>query len=293
LQKSKIVQSSKSFHPKSFHPKSKIEVTFSPIIEAYKSDRLNKIQLLATDMDGTLTQAGKFTANLLQTLEDLSKAGIDVLIVTGRSAGWVDGIASYLPVSGAIAENGGIFYSSRSEAPELLVPIADVIKHRQYLAAMFAELQLAYPYLQESADNRFRITDWTFDVKGLSEQVLQHMTILCQEQGWSFTYSTVQCHIKPSQQDKAIALETVLNKYFPAITSDNLLAIGDSPNDESLFNRDRYPLSVGVANILHYSDRLRYRPTYVTKASEGEGFSEIARLVMQATCYQKNALIST
>lgn len=266
-------------------------MTFSPIIEAFNSDRLNQIHLLATDMDGTLTQEGKFTKNLLQTLEDLAKAGIAVLIVTGRSAGWVDGIASYLPVSGAIAENGGLFYSSRSEAPELLVPIADVMQHRQHLAAMFAELQLVYPYLQESADNRFRITDWTFDVKGLSEQALQHMTVLCQEKGWSFTYSTVQCHIKPLQQDKAIALETVLNKYFPAITSDNLLTIGDSPNDESLFNRDRFPLSVGVANILHYSDRLKYRPSYVTKASEGEGFSEVAQLVIQATRHQQKALL--
>jgi HAD superfamily hydrolase (TIGR01484 family) len=263
---------------------------FSPIIEAFRNDRLNQIHLLATDMDGTLTQAGKFTANLLQTLEDLSKAGIDVLIVTGRSAGWVDGIASYLPLCGAIAENGGIFYSSRSEAPELLVSITDVMQHRQHLAAMFAELQLVYPYLQESADNRFRITDWTFDVKGLSEQNLQHMTFLCQEKGWSFTYSTVQCHIKPSQQDKAIALEIVLNKYFPQITSDNLLTIGDSPNDESLFNRDRFPLSVGVANILHYSDRLKHRPTYVTQASEGEGFSEVARLAIEATRHQQNAI---
>ncbi|NJK49962.1 HAD family phosphatase [Candidatus Gracilibacteria bacterium] len=258
-------------------------MTFSPIIEAYQSDRLNKIHLLATDMDGTLTQKEKFTANLLQTLEDLAKAEIDVLIVTGRSAGWVDGIASYLPVSGAIAENGGLFYSSRSEAPELLVPIADVMLHRQHLAAMFAELQFFYPNLQESADNRFRITDWTFDVKGLSEEALQHMTVLCQEKGWSFTYSTVQCHIKPLQQDKAIALEKVLTNYFPQIAPNNLVTIGDSPNDESLFNRDRYPLSVGVANILHYSERLKHRPTYVTKASEGEGFSEIARLVIQAT----------
>lgn len=109
------------------------------------------------------------------------------------------------------------------------------------------------------------------------------MTVLCQEKGWSFTYSTVQCHIKPLQQDKAIALEKVLTNYFPQIAPNNLVTIGDSPNDESLFNRDRYPLSVGVANILHYSERLKHQPTYVTKASEGEGFSEIARLVIQAT----------
>lgn len=60
-------------------------------------------------MDGTLTRLGKFTADLLQVLEDLQAAGISVLIVTGHSAGWVSGLVSYLPVQGAIAENGGLF----------------------------------------------------------------------------------------------------------------------------------------------------------------------------------------
>ena len=59
-------------------------------------------------MDGTLTQGNKFSSNLIQTLEKLGAAEIDVLIVTGRSAGWVNAIATYLPVVGAIAENGGL-----------------------------------------------------------------------------------------------------------------------------------------------------------------------------------------
>ena len=79
-------------------------------------------RLIATDMDGTLAQQGKFTASLLHALEDLSAADIPVLIVTGRSAGWVSGLATYLPVAGAmapatgkqIAENGGLFYPAQS-----------------------------------------------------------------------------------------------------------------------------------------------------------------------------------
>ncbi|MEY2858098.1 MAG: hypothetical protein RLZZ74_2410, partial [Cyanobacteriota bacterium] len=38
------------------------------------------IRLIATDMDGTLTQGEKFDAKLLQVLTKLSAAGIDVLI---------------------------------------------------------------------------------------------------------------------------------------------------------------------------------------------------------------------
>lgn len=56
---------------------------------------LANIRLVATDMDGTLTQAGKFTPGLLQVLTDLQTANIQVIVVTGRSAGWVSGIAAY------------------------------------------------------------------------------------------------------------------------------------------------------------------------------------------------------
>ncbi|HEY9651783.1 MAG TPA: HAD hydrolase family protein, partial [Coleofasciculaceae cyanobacterium] len=89
----------------------------TPLSEALATHDFKKIHLVATDMDGTLTQRGKFTSALFQSFEALAQASIPVLIVTGRSAGWVSGLASYLPVAGAIAENGGLFYSSLNEAP--------------------------------------------------------------------------------------------------------------------------------------------------------------------------------
>ena len=48
---------------------------------------LGDIRLIATDMDGTLTQLGKFTPALLQGLTDLTAANIKVIVTTGRSAG--------------------------------------------------------------------------------------------------------------------------------------------------------------------------------------------------------------
>lgn len=242
-----------------------------------------QIRLLATDMDGTLTQAGKFTADLLRALESLKKANLPVIIVTGRSAGWVEAIKTYLPIDGAIAENGGLFYLNGFERFDLLVEIADLDRHRQQLAQTFRSLKTDYPEIKESSDNRFRLTDWTFDVAGLSDRQLQNLAHLCQERGFSFTYSTVQCHIKPANCDKASSLIAVLNRYFPQISREQVLTVGDSPNDESLFDRDRFPLSVGVANILHYRDRLQHQPAYVTAASEGKGFCEVAELVLSAT----------
>jgi hypothetical protein len=89
------------------------------------------------------------------------------------------------------------------------VPVLDL--HRQKLAEMFEELRSHFPKIQESSDNAFRLTDWTFDIADLSVEELRTMKLLCENKGWGFTYSTVQCHIKLIQQSKAAGLNWVLD----------------------------------------------------------------------------------
>ncbi|HAA27874.1 MAG TPA: HAD family hydrolase [Cyanobacteria bacterium UBA8553] len=261
-------------------------MAFAPIEQAITHTCFKNLRLIATDMDGTLTTHGKFTASLLQALEDLSAADIPVLIVTGRSAGWMSGLTTYLPVMGAIAENGGLFYPSQSDKPVILTPLPDAVKHRQQLEVAFQRLKLEFPHLQESTDNCYRLTDWTFDNRDLTVSQLERLDALCSSLGWGFTYSSVQCHIKPASQDKATGLIQVLQDYFPQYESEQVLTVGDSPNDASLFNRELFPLSVGVANVLDYASELVYKPSYVTTIAQGEGFCELARYLI-ASCSQR------
>lgn len=237
------------------------------------------IRVVATDMDGTLTREGKFSAQLLNGLSQLRQAGFQVLIVTGRSAGWVNGLVSYLPVAGAIAENGGLYYPSADQY-DILPSIADIAQHRQQLATTFQRLKRTQANLKESLDNQFRLTDWTFDVAGLSQDELERLRYLCEADHWSFTYSTVQCHIKVKGQDKSHALVHVLETHFPDVTSESVLTIGDSPNDESLFNQDIFPQSIGVANVRHYLKQLTHQPTYMTSLPEVDGFNEVVRSLL-------------
>lgn len=238
---------------------------------------LKEIRLIATDMDGTLTQSGKFTPALLQALAKLHQAKIAVLIVTGRSAGWVHAIANYLPIDGAIAENGGLYFPGADAAPEPLIALP--FDHRDRLAYAFGELQSEFPHLQPAIDNAFRLTDWTFDVQGLSPADLTRLSDRCRALGWGFTYSTVQCHIKLLQQDKAAGLQQAIARYFPGLTAAQIVTVGDSPNDESLFDPQQFPHSIGVANLRHYAEQMQHQPAYLTAAAEVEGFCELARLV--------------
>lgn len=247
---------------------------------AHAGQMLHSVRLVATDMDGTLTIDHKFSAQLLQSLEALAAAGIPVVIVTGRSAGWVSGVVSYLPIAGAIAENGGIFYRSQPETAAVLVEISDLEQHRHQLADMFKILQSKFPQICETADNRFRLTDWTFDVAGLTVADLETMRQMCGDAGWGFTYSTVQVHIKKAEQEKARGLKQVVQRQFPGLDSTQILTLGDSLNDEGLFDPKQFPLSVGVANVREYCDRLKYQPRYITTQPEGKGFAELVNLLL-------------
>jgi hydroxymethylpyrimidine pyrophosphatase-like HAD family hydrolase len=183
---------------------------------------------------------------------------------------------------GAIAENGGIVYWGAESSGERLSSIEDFSYHRQKLGQMFQTLQLEFPHIQESRDNQFRLTDWTFDISGISPEELTQMHDRCQAHGFGFTYSTVQCHIKPLEQDKAIGLNKVLHQTFSDLAANQVITVGDSPNDESLFDPYFFPLSVGVANIKTYVDYLTHLPAYMTQASEAEGFCELAKWVVKA-----------
>ena len=252
-----------------------------PLTTPASRQALAQIRLVATDMDGTLTYQGEFNDRLFATLSKLQTSGMPVLITTGRSAGWVNGLLHYLPVDAAIAENGGAYFTKANRYPTFLQPIAK--DHRQLLLQQFDRLRQQYPNLVESSDNPFRLTDWTFDVTGLSLDDLAWMQANCRDHGWGFTYSTVQCHIKPLPQDKASGLTQVVAKQFPELNHHQVLTVGDSPNDESMFDPDQFPHSVGVANVRHYLDTLAHHPAFVTQAEEGAGFGELVEELFNAT----------
>lgn len=241
------------------------------------------LDFIATDMDGTLTQAEKFTPVLVQTLWTLQTAGVQVLMTTGRSAGWVQGLMHYLPIVGAIAENGGLFYAP-NVAPEgiLLSEIEDRAVHRQRLAALFTQLQAQFPEITPAADNAFRVTDWTYDNPGFSLDTLSQMAQICADSGWGFTYSTVQCHIKPLHQNKQTGLIRVLNTHLDCPRAPaSVITIGDSPNDVDLFESSVFPYSVGVANVAAYLEVMAHQPKVITQWPEVDGFVELATWMLQ------------
>jgi HAD superfamily hydrolase (TIGR01484 family) len=68
------------------------------------------IRFVLMDIDDTLTESGKLLASSYSALWRLKEAGLVVVPITGRPAGWCDLIAREWPVDGVVGENGAFAF---------------------------------------------------------------------------------------------------------------------------------------------------------------------------------------
>ena len=67
------------------------------------------VHTVLTDIDDTLSTEGRLTAAAYGALEQLQQAGLRVIPVTGRPAGWCDHVARFWPVDAVVGENGAFY----------------------------------------------------------------------------------------------------------------------------------------------------------------------------------------
>jgi hypothetical protein len=246
------------------------------------------LQAIAVDIDGTLTSGGRFSAEVISALSSLRSRGLKVCLVTGRPSGWVQGLVSYLPVDAAIAENGGVIFTGSEAAPLVRSAAtghyigAQSDEQREPLRNMFAELSAEFPQLKVTGDNIYRLSDFTFHVAGVPASMLAQLKQRVESRGLAFTWSTIHAHIMPRGQEKGTALKWMLGQWgITARPAQTTLTIGDSPNDETMFRAEDFPLSAGVANIVKYRDVMSHYPKIVSTRPEGEGFVEIINTLLK------------
>ena len=76
-----------------------------PLSECPKAT-LAAIRGVLTDIDETVSTDGRLTAVAYGALEALKEAGLLVIPVTGRPAGWCDMVARFWPVDAVVGEIG-------------------------------------------------------------------------------------------------------------------------------------------------------------------------------------------
>src|SRR5665647_3869139 len=118
-----------------------------------------------SDIDDTLTHGGVVALEAYAALVRARAAGLRVVLVTGRPAGWAEVLASVWPVDAAIAENGGIAYVKRGGRLErIYFDPGEPADDARRLSSVAEDIIRSFPFARRSDDSTLRITDLAFDV---------------------------------------------------------------------------------------------------------------------------------
>ncbi len=242
---------------------------------------LSNINGLLFDLDGTFVTKGRLKASTYQSLESLRLADIKTIAVTGRPAGWCDLIARWWPVDSVVGENGAFSYSRKNNKiyRKTFHPPVSHMKEQSKLNLLFQELLTKYNFLSLASDQSFRHWDLAIDISEeheVSMNVSMDIVKFCEDRGANAAISDIHVNVWFGDYNKETMSLDVLNNFD--IDKKETIFIGDSPNDSPMFRC--FPFSVGVSSVRKYADMMDYLPTYVTEEDSGEGFTELANLIL-------------
>ncbi len=241
------------------------------------------------DIDDTLTTHGRLTAEAYTAMERLQQAGLPVIPITGRPAGWCDHIARMWPVAAVVGENGAFYFrhdrAARKMRRRFMHDARTRAAQRKRLERIGASIVAEIPGAAIAADQLYRETDLAIDyredVVPLAREAVARIVELMQARGLTAKVSSIHVNGWFGSYDKLAMTRTLMRDAF-AVDLDKERAayafVGDSPNDAPMFAF--FPNSVGVANIREFAGRLAHEPRYVTRAAGGAGFREFADLLL-------------
>jgi HAD superfamily hydrolase (TIGR01484 family) len=242
-----------------------------------------------TDIDDTLTRDGAIEPAARDALQALADAALPVIAVTGRPMGWSRPFAAAWPVAAIVAENGAV-QLWHDGAGELQVDYAQDAATRAAnaarLQAVSARILAEVPGATLARDSPGRVTDIAIDhaeFAHLDRAAVARVVAIMHAAGMHATVSSIHVNGWFGAHDKwsgaCWAVRARLGRDLVAEV-DRWVYVGDSTNDQAMFAR--FPLSVGVANLMHFADRLHTWPAYLSTGERGAGFAELARAVLAA-----------
>ena len=244
-----------------------------------------------TDIDDTLTHEGRLPALAYGALERLRHAGLIVVPVTGRPAGWCDLIARQWPVDGVVGENGAFWFryddTSKRMIRRFMRPDGAWRADHKRLEAIATEVLRDVPGTALAADQGYRSVDLAIDfredVPPLGQDAVTRIVAAFEAAGATAKVSSIHVNAWYGAHDKLSTSLNLLAEVFGvdgAAERKRIVYVGDSPNDEPMFGF--FPNAVGVANVSDFVGRMRALPAYIASGRSAEGFAELADLLIAA-----------
>jgi len=234
------------------------------------------------DIDDTLTWEGRLVPAAFMALERARAAGLKVIPITGRPAGWVDHFARMWPVDGVVGENGGLwFFHDGHKLHRGFLQDADVRAHNKAELAKLADVILAgVPGTALASDQPYReldlAIDFCEDVPRLPWSDVDRIVALFQAAGATCKVSSIHVNGWFGTFDKLVGCRHLLHDLgLPVMEhgGEGWIYVGDSANDSPMFHF--FDRSVGVANVREFLDKMPHAPEYVTEGNGGHGFAQV------------------
>ena len=247
------------------------------------------LSYLFADIDDTLTEDGMLPESSYGAIWRLARAGIHVVPVTGRPAGWCDHIARMWPVAGVVGENGAFYYAYDRTTRRMMrrqPAAAEAPSDRGRLARIAARVLREVPGTALSADQPFRVSDFAIDcredVPALPPEKVDEICRILADEGVCFKVSSIHVNFWVGSFDKLSGVLLFLAERAQSSLQEmkeKSLFIGDSPNDEPLFAG--FAHSIAVGNLRRFLPRITHLPEFITEGEAATGFCEAAAMILE------------
>ncbi|MBM3646399.1 MAG: HAD-IIB family hydrolase [Alphaproteobacteria bacterium] len=252
---------------------------------------LAAIEGVLTDIDETVSTQSRLTAEAYGALAALKAAGLRIIPVTGRPAGWCDHIARFWPVDAVVGENGAFWMWQDREAGKLRTRFvqgeAERAQGKRRLEAVRREVLREVPGAAIASDQPFRAADLAIDfcedVPALPHEAVLRIVKIFEAHGAHAKISSIHVNGWFGDYDKLTTSRLMMAELFGvdlATARGRYVFSGDSPNDAPMFGY--FPNAVGVANVRDFADDMDHLPRWITTARSGAGFVELAQALIAA-----------
>jgi len=257
-------------------------------IDQLNPERLATVKGLFTDIDDTISTAGKLTPDAFDALWRLHNAGVHVVVVTGRPAGWCDHIARFWPVDAVVGENGGFyfFHDGSKLQRRHLYDQTQRRAFRERLETVRHDILKEVPGARVAPDQPYReydlAIDFCEDVERLPLAQVLRIKELFEQAGANARISSIHVNGWYGDFDKLTTTRLYARERLGVdleAEREKFVYCGDSPNDEPMFHF--FPLSFGMANVRDFLSVMHHPPAFIATRPCGAGFRQVVDLVLQ------------
>lgn len=247
-------------------------------IEELSAERISKLNYILCDIDDTITTDGKLLAQSYSALWKLHDAGLHVIPVTGRPAGWCDLIVREWPVKAVVGENGAfVSYFESGHLKTFTHPSVCGAQAQKKLEAVKKACLEGVPGCRVAKDQFARKYDLAIDFNEdppfLGFEAAEKIKEICLSMGAEAKVSSIHVNAWFGHYDKLMMTRLFMKEILQEENiTETCMFFGDSPNDEPMFSY--FPNSCAVSNILPFIEKIEHLPAFVTSLPGGKGFAQ-------------------